>query len=77
VTLSSFIELYCLLLVVDVLLSWVQEDPHQWPRQITHWLTEPLLIPLRSLLVKFPLGGWDLSPVVLIIGLTGLKLVLT
>ncbi|MGB0640085.1 MAG: YggT family protein [Myxococcota bacterium] len=74
---SSFIELYCLLLVVDVLLAWVQEDPQQWPRQLTHWLTEPLLIPLRMMLAKLPLSGWDLSPAVLIIALTSLKLVLT
>ena len=76
-TVSSFIELYCLLLVVDVLLSWVQENPRQWPRRITHWLTEPLLVPLRAILDKMPTRGWDLSPIVLIIALTGLKLVLT
>ncbi len=42
------IELYLLLVVVDVLLAWIQEDPTRVPRRFTHLLTEPFQRPIRS-----------------------------
>ena len=67
---ATAIELYCLLVVVDVLLGWVQEDAHRWPRRWTHRATEPILIGLRKL---NPALGWDFSPLMLIAILSGVK----
>ena len=61
------IQLYLVVIAVDLLLAWAQPDPRQWPRRLTHLLTEPLLIPLRAVLDRLPLGGWDLSAVVLVV----------
>ena len=67
-------ELYALVVAIDVLLAWVQENPARWPRRLTHALTEPVLIWVRRLMGGWQPAGWDLSPLVLIVGLTCLKL---
>ena len=66
-----------LVVVVDVVLGWVQEDPGRWPRRLTHALTEPALRPLRRLNSFLPLHDVDWSPVLLIAGLTVLKVVVS
>ena len=66
-----------LVVVVDVVLGWVQEDPGRWPRRLTHALTEPALRPLRRLNSFLPLHDVDWSPVLLIAGLTFLKVVVS
>ncbi len=66
-----------LVVAVDVVLGWVQEDPGRWPRRLTHALTEPALRPLRRINSILPFRGVDWSPVVLIAGLTVLKVVMS
>ena len=66
-----------LVVAVDVVLGWVQEDPGRWPRRLTHALTEPALRPLRRLNSFLPLRDVDWSPVLLIAGLTVLKVVVS
>lgn len=70
------IQLYLLVIVADVLLAWVQPDPRRWPRRLFHLLTEPLQRPLRALLERLPLGGWDLSPLVLVLLLGAVRVAL-
>ena len=60
------IQLYLVVVTLDMLLGWVQLDPSRPPRRLTHALTEPLQVPLRKLLSGLPLGGWDISPLVII-----------
>ena len=60
------IQLYLLLLAVDVGLGWVQPDPTRWPRRGTHLLTEPPQALVRRLIRPSWTGGWDLSPLWLI-----------
>ena len=71
------VALASLVVAVDVVLGWVQEDPDRWPRRLTHSLTEPALRPLRRLNSLLPLRGVDWSPVLLIAGLTVLKVVVS
>jgi len=66
-----------LVVAVDVVLGWVQEDPRHWPRRLTHALTEPALDPLRRLNPMLPFRDVDWSPVLLIAGLTVLKVVVS
>jgi uncharacterized protein YggT (Ycf19 family) len=69
------LELGCLVVALDVLLAWVQEDPKRWPRRLTHFVTEPVLRPIRVISRGLPTGNWDISPLFLIVGLTAVKLV--
>ena len=65
--LRQIIYLYELVVIVAVLLSWIQLSPDNPLVKITNALTEPVLRPLRRVIP--PLGGLDLSPWALIIGL--------
>ncbi len=55
-------ELYILVLLARVLLSWVQVDPQNPIVNVIHQLTEPLLAPIRRLLPQS--GSIDFSPMV-------------
>jgi YggT family protein len=60
-------ELYAIILLARVLLSWVQVDPNNQLVKIIYQLTEPLLAPIRRLLPQG--GGMDFSPIVAFIGI--------
>jgi len=69
--LARVIDLYSLVVLVAVVLSWVQLDRGNPLVDITRRLTEPVLAPIRAVLP--PTGGLDLSPMVLLIALQLLK----
>lgn len=60
------IQLYLLIVALDVGLGWVQVDPMRWPRRGTHLLTEPPQSLIRRVIRPDRLAGWDLSPLVVI-----------
>jgi YggT family protein len=55
-------DLYVIVLLARVLLSWVQIDPRNPIVTVINQLTEPLLAPIRRLLP--PTGAMDFSPLV-------------
>jgi YggT family protein len=57
---------------VQVILSWLNPDPHNPIIGILNTLTAPILRPARKLIP--PTGGLDLSPIVALIGMTFIKL---
>jgi YggT family protein len=63
------LELYLLIVFLDVILAWVQPTTDVLPRRLTHLLTEPPQALVRRAVPT--VAGWDLSPVV-VIGLLGL-----
>ena len=65
-TLVLSLQLYLVVILMDVGLGWVQPDPKRWPRRGTHLLTEPPQVLVRRLLRPSLTGGWDLSPLVVI-----------
>jgi len=65
--LARVIDLYSLIVLVRVVLSWVPLDPRNPFSMIVRSLTDPALAPIRQVLP--PMGGLDLSPMVLLIGL--------
>jgi len=69
--LARLIDLYSLVVLVAVILSWVRLDRRNPLVTITHALTEPVLAPIRRILP--PMAGLDLSPMVLLIALQILK----
>lgn len=63
----TIIDLYSLVLFVAVILSWVNLDRDNPVLRFVTALTEPVLAPVRRLLP--PMAGFDLSPLVVFIGL--------
>ena len=69
--LLRLIDLYSLIVLAAVVLSWIRVDPHTPLVRIVDILTKPALDPIRRVLP--PTGGFDFSPMVLLIGLHLLK----
>jgi YggT family protein len=64
---GRLIDLYSLVVLAAVIMSWVRIDPRQPLAMIVASLTDPVLGPLRRVLP--PMGGMDFSPMVLLFGL--------
>jgi YggT family protein len=67
-TLTNFIQIYLILIIVRILLSWFQTA--DWAQGIMSFLspiTDPYLNIFRSFIP--PLGGLDLSPILAIFAL--------
>lgn len=62
---SMFLNLYSLLILARVLMSWVQVDPDSPLARTLIDLTEPVLGPIRNLLP--PTAGLDFSPIIAIV----------
>lgn len=60
------IRVYSIVLLIYAILSWIPDLRGQWVRYIA-MLVEPVLMPLRRIIP--PLGGLDLSFLVLILAL--------
>ena len=65
--LIRLIDLYSLIVVAAVVVSWTNVPREHPAVRFLDRLTEPLLAPIRKALP--PMGGMDFSPVVLLIGL--------
>jgi YggT family protein len=65
--LIRLIDLYSLIVVAAVVVSWINVPRDHPAARLLQRLTEPLFAPIRKVLP--PLGGIDFSPVVLLIGL--------
>ena len=74
----SLIQLYVLLLVVRVVMSWFPISPNGPAETVAGFLymvTDPVLLPLRRLLPPVRMGAMalDLSPIVAFFALTVLR----
>jgi YggT family protein len=69
--LATLIDFYSFIVLVAVVLSWVGVDPRNQLVTVIRGLTEPVLDPIRRVLP--PMGGLDLSPMILLIALQLLK----
>jgi YggT family protein len=69
--LIMLLDLYSLVLLASVVLSWVQLSEDNAFVKIVRQLTDPVLGPVRK--VVPPVGGFDLSPVIVILALNLLK----
>jgi YggT family protein len=60
--------IYTLAIIIRAFISWVQPNPYNPIVQILYRLTEPVLSPIRRVLLKsIPNMGFDFSPLVAII----------
>ena len=74
----SLIGIYSLLVLLWVILSWVRVPSDHPLGRITVWLDRiiyPVIMPIRRLIppVRLGGGGLDLSPIVLLLGLSLLR----
>ncbi len=65
--LIQLIDLYSLVVLASVVMSWVQLPPTNPASQVVQALTEPVLGPIRRALPST--SGLDFSPMVLLVGL--------
>jgi YggT family protein len=68
------INFYLFAVFIQVIFSWINPDGYSPPLALLHRLTAPLLEPARRLIP--PIGGLDLSPMVVIIALVLLEMLL-
>ena len=66
------IDLYTLILVLRVIISWVNPDPYNPIVKFLYSATEPVLYRLRKA-VPLQYNGIDFSPLALLLGLSLLK----
>ena len=69
--LIQLIDLYSLIVLVAVVMSWLHLPPSNPIAQFVHAVTEPVLGPIRRALPQ--MGGIDFSPMVLLVGLRLLR----
>ena len=63
--LHSILALYWYVMLARVLMSWFNPNPHNPVVDAITRLTEPVLSPIRRMLP--PMGGFDLSPLVVFV----------
>ena len=68
------INVFLFSILIQVIISWINPGNYNPVLSLIHSLTEPLLRPARGLIP--PISGLDLSPMVVMIGLTLLKMLL-
>ena len=66
IAIQSILRIYMFIVVIRVIISWVNPDPYNFLVRAVYDLTEPLLYRVRSLLPVAG-GGFDFSPVIVII----------
>ena len=71
---SLIINIFLFAILIQVIISWINPGSHNPAISLIHSLTEPLLAPVRR---RMPdMGGLDLSPMVVMIGLVVLEMLL-
>lgn len=73
--LGKVLELYSLVIVIGVLLSWVSPDPSNPIVQFFRQVTEPLFAWIRKHLPFAVVGMLDLSPLIALLGIQLLQMV--
>ena len=68
---ATLIDLYSVIVLAAVVMSWVRADRRHPLVAIVYRLTEPALAPIRKVLP--PVRGLDFSPIVLLIALRVLR----
>lgn len=72
--LSLVINIFLFAILIGVIISWINPGSYNPAVSLIHSLTEPLLVPVRR---RIPdMGGLDLSPMVVMVGLVVLEMLL-
>jgi len=71
--LDALINVYSLVLLISILVSWVNADPYNPIVRFLRAATEPVLARVRRALPFVVVGAFDLSPIVVMLGLQFLR----
>ncbi|WP_028574499.1 YggT family protein [Desulfonatronovibrio hydrogenovorans] len=71
---DTLLSLYFWIVIISALLSWVNPDPYNPIVRILRNLTEPVFYRVRTWIPFTNLGGIDLSPVVVLIGIQFIRM---
>jgi YggT family protein len=71
--LDQLLWLYLWIVIISALLSWVNPDPRNPIVRFLHAVTEPLFFQIRRRLPFVFIGGFDLSPLVVMFGILFLR----
>jgi YggT family protein len=74
--LGQLLWLYSIILLVAVVASWLNADPRNFLVSFLRAVTEPVLYQVRRRLPFVVVGGFDLSPLVVFLGIGVLRVVL-
>lgn len=66
-------NIYIIMVVARALISWVNPDPYNQIVRFLHNVTDPVLYRLRKTLPFLQMGGFDFSPIALLIILSFLQ----
>jgi YggT family protein len=69
VILNGLLSAYWWIVIIAVLLTWVNPDPRNPIVRFLYAVTEPVLYWIRRQFPFLIIGGFDLSPIVLLIGI--------
>ena len=72
---SLVFQIYIFIVIARALVSWVNPDPYNPIVRFLYNATEPVLNRLRRIL-PLQFGGFDFSPIVLLIGLSLIRRIL-
>jgi YggT family protein len=71
---AMILNIYFIAILVSIVLSWVAPASHNPAVALIHQLCEPVMAPFRKLLP--PMGGLDLSPILVFLTINVLQVVL-
>jgi YggT family protein len=74
--LDQLLTFYLWIVIISALLTWVSPDPRNPIVRFLYAVTEPALAQIRRRLPFVYAGGFDLSPMVLIVAIMFLRIVL-
>ena len=72
---DSVLSIYFWIVIISALLSWVNPDPYNPIVRFLRGVTEPVFYKIRSWIPFAVVGGFDLSPIVVILAIQVAKIV--
>jgi YggT family protein len=72
--LGKLLSFYGLILFVRVIAGWLNADPRNWIVNFLSSVTDPLLYEIRRRMPFVVIGGLDLSPLVVFLGIGVLQI---
>jgi YggT family protein len=67
--LNSVLTIYFWIVIISALLSWVNPDPYNPIVRALRSLTEPVFYKIKQMLPFLMMGGLDLSPIIVLLGI--------